>query len=51
LRLQSPTVTVPGGASSANFVISTTRVRKTRTATIKASYNGGSVSATLTVTR
>jgi uncharacterized repeat protein (TIGR03803 family) len=46
-----PTVTVPGGASSANFVISTTRVRKTRTATIKASYNGGSVSAALTVTR
>jgi len=46
-----PTVTIAGGASSANFVVSTTRVKKARTATIRATYNGGSVSATLAVTR
>jgi len=45
------TLTIAGGASSANFVISTTRVRKTKTVTIRASYSGGSLFATLTVTR
>lgn len=46
-----PTVTIPGGASSASFAVSTKRVKRTKTATIRASYNGSSVSATLTVTR
>ncbi len=45
------TVTVPSGAWTASFAASTTRVRKTKTVTINASYNGGSVSAALTVTR
>jgi len=46
-----PNVTIPAGASSATFVISTTRVKRTKTVTITASYNGDSVSATLTVSR
>jgi uncharacterized repeat protein (TIGR03803 family) len=45
------TVTVPGGATSTSFVVSTKLVKQKRTATIRASYNGSSVSATLTVTR
>jgi uncharacterized repeat protein (TIGR03803 family) len=45
------TVTVPAGAWTASFSASTTHVKKTKTATITASYNGGSVSANLTVTR
>jgi uncharacterized repeat protein (TIGR03803 family) len=45
------TVTVPGGATSALFVVSTKPVKRTRTTAITASYNGSSVSATLTVTR
>ena len=45
------TVTVPAGAWTASFSVSTTRVKKTKAVTIKASYNGGSVSAKLTVTR
>ncbi len=45
------TATVPAGASTASFSVSTTRVRKTQAVTIAASYNGGSVSARLTVTR
>jgi hypothetical protein len=44
-------VTVPAGATSASFAVSTDRVKRTQTVTIKASYNGGSVSATLTLTR
>jgi uncharacterized repeat protein (TIGR03803 family) len=46
-----PKVTVPAGAWTASFSVSTTRVKKTKAVTIKASYNGGSVSAKLTVTR
>ena len=45
------TVTVPAGATSASFAVSTKRVRRTTTVTITASYNGGSVSASLTVAR
>src|SRR5512133_2375756 len=44
------TVAVPAGATSASFAVSTDRVKRTQTVTIKASYNGDSVSATLTVT-
>jgi uncharacterized repeat protein (TIGR03803 family) len=44
------TVTVPAGATSASFAVSTKRVKSTQTVSIKASYNGGSVSATLTIT-
>jgi uncharacterized repeat protein (TIGR03803 family) len=44
-------VTVPAGANSASFTISTKRVKKAKAATVKASYNGDEVSATLTVTR
>ena len=46
-----PTVTVTAGATSASFGVSTERVKRTKTVTVKASYNGSSVSATLTVTR
>jgi len=46
-----PTVTVPAGASNASFAVSTTRIKRTKTATINATYNGSSVAATLTVTR
>jgi uncharacterized repeat protein (TIGR03803 family) len=42
---------VPAGATSASFAVATKRVARTKTVTIRASYNGGSVSATLTVTR
>jgi len=45
------TVTVPGGATSASFVVSTKPVKRTKTTTITASYNSSSVSTTLTVTR
>jgi uncharacterized repeat protein (TIGR03803 family) len=45
------TVTVPGGATSASFVVSTTPVKRTKTTTITASYNSSSVSTTLIVTR
>jgi uncharacterized repeat protein (TIGR03803 family) len=44
-------VTVPAGAWTASFSASTTRVKKTKIVTIAARYNGGSVSAKLTVTR
>jgi uncharacterized repeat protein (TIGR03803 family) len=44
-------VTVPGGATSASFVVSTNPVKRTKTTTITASYSGSSVSTTLTVTR
>jgi uncharacterized repeat protein (TIGR03803 family) len=44
-------VTVPAGAKSASFTASTQRVKKAKAATVKASYNGDAVSATLTVTR
>jgi uncharacterized repeat protein (TIGR03803 family) len=45
------TVIVPAGASSASFPASTKRVKRATAVTIKAAYNGMSVSATLTVTR
>jgi uncharacterized repeat protein (TIGR03803 family) len=47
------TVTIPAGATSGSFAVATKPVKRTRTATVTvtASYNGGSVSATLTVTR
>jgi uncharacterized repeat protein (TIGR03803 family) len=45
------TVTVPAGARTDSFAVSTTRVKTTRTVTIKASYNSSAVSAKLTVTR
>jgi len=45
------TVTVPGGATSSSFVVSTTPVKRTRTTTITASLNSSSVSATVAVTR
>jgi len=45
------TVTVPAGATSASFIASTKRVKRTQTVSIRATYNGGSVSATLTVNR
>jgi uncharacterized repeat protein (TIGR03803 family) len=45
------TVTVVAGASSASIAASTRPVKRTKTVTITASYNGGSVSATLTVNR
>jgi uncharacterized repeat protein (TIGR03803 family) len=44
------TVTVPAGATSASFAVSTKRVKRTETVSITANYNGGSVSATLTIT-
>ena len=44
-------VTVASGATSASFVVSTKPVKRTKTATITASYNTGSVSTALTVTR
>ncbi|HSC90508.1 MAG TPA: choice-of-anchor tandem repeat GloVer-containing protein [Gaiellaceae bacterium] len=42
---------VPAGATSASFTASTKPVKRTRTATIEARYNGTSASATLTITR
>jgi uncharacterized repeat protein (TIGR03803 family) len=45
------TVTVPAGATIASFAVSTKRVKRTQTVSIKASCNGGSVSAALTITR
>jgi hypothetical protein len=44
-------VTVPAGAKSTFFTASTKRVTKATAVTVSASYNGGAVSATLTVTR
>jgi uncharacterized repeat protein (TIGR03803 family) len=45
------TVTVPAGTTSASFAASTKPLKRTKTVTITASYNGRSVSATLIVTR
>jgi uncharacterized repeat protein (TIGR03803 family) len=45
------TVTVPAGSTIASFVVSTKPVKRTKTTTITASYNGSSLSTTLTVTR
>jgi uncharacterized repeat protein (TIGR03803 family) len=45
------TVTIPAGASTSSFAVSTKRVKRATAAIITAGYNGGSVSATLTVTR
>jgi hypothetical protein len=44
-------VTVPAGASSAAFNISTTTTNKKINATISASYGGATKSATLTIVR
>ncbi|MBL8447407.1 MAG: hypothetical protein JNJ44_08370 [Zoogloeaceae bacterium] len=44
-------VQIPAGATSASFKISTSRVRVTTQVPITASANGGSVAATLTLTR
>jgi uncharacterized repeat protein (TIGR03803 family) len=44
-------VTVSAGATSASFAASTRRVKRTKTATIKASYNTNSVSTRVIVTR
>jgi uncharacterized repeat protein (TIGR03803 family) len=46
-----PTMTVPYGAWTASFAVSTTPVGQTRTVVITASYNNGSVSGDLIVTR
>ena len=43
-------VTVAAGATSASFTVSTQRVRSTTSVTISGSYNGGTQSASLTVT-
>ena len=45
------TVTVPAGATSRSFPISTKPVKRTKTLTIHASYNASSLTATLTITR
>jgi uncharacterized repeat protein (TIGR03803 family) len=45
------TVTIPAGATSGSFVVATKAVKRTKTTTVTASYDGGSVSGTLTVTR
>lgn len=44
-------VTVPAGAQTAFFTASTKRVKKAKATSVKASYNGDAVTATLTVTR
>ncbi len=44
-------VTVPEGASSATFRITTKAVKRKQVVTITASYNGSSASAQLTITR
>jgi uncharacterized repeat protein (TIGR03803 family) len=44
-------VTVPAGATRATFPITTGRTKRTRTATITATYNGSRVTTWLTVTR
>jgi uncharacterized repeat protein (TIGR03803 family) len=45
------TVTVLSGATSTSFVVLTKQVKQKKTPTIRAGYNGSTVSATLTVTR
>jgi uncharacterized repeat protein (TIGR03803 family) len=45
------TATVPAGAKTASFVVTTKPTRKTRVATITASYNGSRTSALLALTR
>lgn len=44
-------VTVPAGAKTASFTLTTAPTRRTRVATITAGYNGAQKSATLTITR
>jgi uncharacterized repeat protein (TIGR03803 family) len=44
-------VTVPAGATRATFPITTGRTKRTRVATITATYHGSRVTTTLTVTR
>ena len=44
-------MTVPYGAWAATFTVSTEPVKKTKTATVTARYNGGSVSASLNIMR
>jgi N-acetylneuraminic acid mutarotase len=45
------TITVPAGAASASFSVTTKRVSRSTSVVISAGYNNTSVSATLTVTR
>jgi uncharacterized repeat protein (TIGR03803 family) len=45
------TVTVPAGATRATFAVKTQRTKRTRVATIAATYNGSRVTTTLAVTR
>jgi len=45
------TVTVPAGATRADFTVTTRQTKRTRVATITAAYNGSHVTTTLTVTR
>ncbi len=45
------TMTVPAGAWRASFAVMSNRVRKTTAAKVTATYNGGSVSASLSVSR
>jgi hypothetical protein len=44
-------VVVPAGSDRASFTITTSRVKRTTSATLTATANGGSVRGTLTVTR
>jgi hypothetical protein len=44
-------MTVPAGAKTVSFAITTRSTKRPRVATIKASYNGSQTSATLTITR
>jgi hypothetical protein len=44
-----PTVTVPAGASSANFAVTTSPVGLSTAATVSATYNGFTRTATVTV--
>jgi uncharacterized repeat protein (TIGR03803 family) len=44
-------VTVPAGAKTASFPVATRSTKRTRVATITASYNGSHVSGTLAITR
>lgn len=45
------TMTLPAGAWTGSFTVTTNRVKRTRTVGVTASYNGSSVLAKLTVTR
>jgi hypothetical protein len=44
-------VTVPAGAKTASFPVSTRPTKKSRVATVTAEYNGSQASASVTITR